>query len=184
MEKNIEKEYKIIVNKAEFTTLLNMFKKPKFILQTNTYYDTLDSYLQKKKWAMRIRHKNGKNIFTLKTPISQDSLNEYETLCQSDYIDELINNQNITDLLVKKGINPPFKAIASIKTYRFTYSTDEYDLCFDYNLYNGKEDFEIEYEYLKKHDGLKNFNALLALINKKYQKNCPSKLKRCLTSQN
>lgn len=183
MEKNIEKEYKILVNKTEFTTLLKLFNNPKFILQTNTYYDTLNDYLKKQKWAMRIRHKNEKNIFTLKTPISEDSLNEYETLCQSDHMDELINNPSITNLLMKQKINPPFKVIANIKTYRFTYSTSEYDLCFDYNLYNDKEDFEIEYEYLKNHDGLKNFNALLAIINKKYQKNCPSKLKRCLTSQ-
>ena len=39
-------------------------------------------------------------------------------------------------------------------------------------------DYDIEYEYLKEHDGIKTFNEILHPFHMKYEKNCPSKIAR------
>ena len=46
------------------------------------------------------------------------------------------------------------------------------------NIFNDIHDYEIEYEYLKEHDGIKTFNEILHPFHMKYEKNCPSKIAR------
>ena len=42
--------------------------------------------------------------------------------------------------------------------------------------------YEIEYEYLREHDGISKFNEILAHVNLTYEKNCITKLGRMLNS--
>ena len=66
MNKHVEKEYKMLVNKEQFDKLCSLYENLNFITQTNTYYDTVNGDIQKKKGAMRIRERNGRFLFTLK----------------------------------------------------------------------------------------------------------------------
>lgn len=183
MEKNIEKEFKILLNKEEFFNLVSIVQPNEFVLQKNTYFDTTDHLLRNKKIAMRIRTKNNKNIFTLKSPNDQGSLDEYECICTNNSLNEINENQEIKKLLTKFNINNAiFKETCSILTYRAKKITDVAELCFDINIYNNIIDFEIEYEYKLEHDGLTTFNNILKPINKLYEKNCLSKIKRALDS--
>lgn len=66
MNKHVEKEYKMLVSKEQFDKLCGLYENLNFITQTNTYYDTVNGDIQKKKGAMRIRERNGRFLFTLK----------------------------------------------------------------------------------------------------------------------
>ena len=55
MNKHVEKEYKMLVSKEQFDKLCSLYENLNFITQTNTYYDTVNGDIQKKKGAMRIR---------------------------------------------------------------------------------------------------------------------------------
>ena len=41
MNKHVEKEYKMLVNKEQFDKLCSLYENLNFITQTNTYYDTV-----------------------------------------------------------------------------------------------------------------------------------------------
>ena len=77
MKMNIEKEYKILVTKAQFFTLLQQYPNAAFHKQINTYYDTVDGRIRQHCGAMRIRQKQNTYLFTLKLP-AQEGLREYE----------------------------------------------------------------------------------------------------------
>ena len=79
MNKHVEKEYKMLVNKEQFDKLCSLYENLNFITQTNTYYDTVNGDIQKKKGAMRIRERNGRFLFTLK--MRQENL---DGLCECE----------------------------------------------------------------------------------------------------
>ena len=79
MNKHVEKEYKMLVSKEQFDKLCSLYENLNFITQTNTYYDTVNGDIQKKKGAMRIRERNGRFLFTLK--MRQENL---DGLCECE----------------------------------------------------------------------------------------------------
>ena len=56
MNKNIEKEYKVLLTKEQFEKLLSNYPNAVFKTQCKYYYDTDTHCIQKKKGAMRIRN--------------------------------------------------------------------------------------------------------------------------------
>ncbi len=68
MINHLETEYKLLVTKEQFDSLSALYPDKTFIPQYNTYYDTKDMQLRQLKCAMRIREKENKFLFTLKTP--------------------------------------------------------------------------------------------------------------------
>lgn len=179
MNKNIEKEFKILVSKDKFELLCNMYKPLTFIKQINQYYDTPDNLIKNKQGAMRIRSKNDKHIFTLKI-YENNELLEYECEVNENSIHSL-NHPNIISLLDSYDIKGPFVKTASLTTNRAMVITDEAELCFDENFYNGICDYEIEYEFKKDHDGLSRFNQILNEVDLHYETNCKSKIARALS---
>lgn len=181
MNKNIEKEFKLLVNEEQFKTLLAFYPSATFHKQVNTYYDRNDLEIRKAKGAMRIREVHDTLIFTLKLH-REDGLHEYE--CEVEKNDpSVFENEQIQTLLMEHHLQGPFEEMASLTTYRAVIDTGYAELCFDHSYYNGHEDFEIEYEFKKDHDGLTPFNQILSQIGLHYEKNCTSKIRRALSTK-
>ena len=81
MNKHVEKEYKMLVNKEQFDKLCSLYENLNFITQTNTYYDTVNGDIQKKKGAMRIRERNGRRILMGCASVSVKYLKTVFMLC-------------------------------------------------------------------------------------------------------
>lgn len=178
MNKNIEKELKLLVSEKQFNCLCKEYEPLNFILQVNQYYDTKDHTIEKKKGAMRIRTKDNKHIFTLKLYENNDLL-EYECEVNENSIIAL-NKPEIMQLLSSYHITGPFIKTASLKTKRAILVNEDAELCFDINEYNNFIDYEIEYEYKRNHDGYQKFNELLSKADLHYESNCKSKIARAL----
>lgn len=179
MNKNIEKELKILVSKDKFYTLYEHYNNPVFIEQTNIYFDTTDYQIKNCKGAMRIRTKKGKHLFTLKM-YQNDDLLEYECEVSGNDVSAL-QIDAIQTLLHEYGIKGTLIPIASLTTKRAIISNEYAELCFDINKYNNQTDYEIEYEYKKDHDGITYFNQILSHIQMQYENNCESKIQRALS---
>lgn len=177
MHKNIELEYKILVDEHSFYELLKEYPNLVFHEQINTYFDTKDHQIRKMHGAMRIRKKDN-FIFTLKLP-SKQGLLEYECEVEDDSITSL-SKKEIQDLLLEHGIQGEFVKLTTLHTKRAVFETDYAQLCFDISSYNGIVDYEIEYEYKQAHDGEKVFNAILNKVNLAYTTNCKSKIQRAI----
>ena len=180
MNKNIELEYKVLLNKEQFDILIALYPDLIFRKQVNTYYDTKDMSIRSMKGAMRIREVNNSFIFTLKMHKDNDLL-EYECEVEKNAVESLQTNE-INILLKQYGLKGPFQQLTSLTTYRGMHITEYAEICFDKNYYGDTMDYEIEYEYKKEHDGLKEFQAILDHVHITYEKNCASKIKRALDS--
>lgn len=177
MEKNIETEYKILVDKDTFETLLSTYPKAIFKEQVNTYFDNDQHAIANAHGAMRIRKKDG-YIFTLKMP-SDEGLLEFESIVENDEISAL-NQKDIQELLSQYHIHGPFHKTAELVTNRAVIDTGYAELCFDHSRYGNHEDYEIEYEITKPHDGIRAFQEILDTVKLHYKANCDSKIKRAL----
>ena len=178
MEKHIEKEYKVLVSKDQFETLLSHYPDVKFHIQKNHYFDNKNYDILHQHAAMRIREKEDINIFTLKKFVDGDLL-EFE--CEVNNISTTVfNKQEIKQVLASYDIQGPFFHLTTLTTYRGVYYGDGYELCFDKNEYENHHDYEIEYEYTKEHDGKTSFQSIMDLIGITYKKNAMSKIQRAL----
>lgn len=179
MNFNIEKEYKCLVSKEQFETLLKYYPGVSFQTQTNTYFDTADLTVKQLKGAMRIREVKQQFLFTLKLP-GKAGLQEFECFVPNDRITTFENHEEIVELLSSHGIHGPFQMLCQLTTKRGIVYLPNAELCFDINYYGDQCDYEIEYEWTKAHDGLTQFNQILAPIHLSYEKNCDSKIKRAM----
>lgn len=180
MNKNIEKEFKVLLTEEQFTYLYNLYPSLEVKKQINTYYDTKENMICKMQGAMRIREKEGHFIFTLKK-FMDEGLLEYECEVFENNI-KVFAISDIKNLLKSYDLQGPFQELTTLTTYRAVYDNGYAELCFDKNEYNGITDYEIEYEYKKEHDGLSFFQKILDEIDVKYEKNCISKIQRALQS--
>lgn len=182
MSEPVEKEYKILLTPQEYEVLQKSYDYPTTIDQTNQYYDTPDGVIAALPGALRIRKKDGKNIFTLKVKIGDDSHYEFEKEVDTD------NPANITDPEVLEwmerfGIDPSrLEKSYFVHTIRQIFNNGLAEVALDANDFGSFQDYEMEYEYRKDHDGLTVFNELLKPAGLVYEKNCPSKLARAASA--
>lgn len=180
MNENIEKEYKVLLNKKQFQTLLLDYPSLVFKKQVNTYYDTTNMDIQSIHGAMRIRTISQENIFTLKLR-KGDDLYEYECLVPSNDV-HVFEQKDIQSLLFSHHIYGSFHRLCELTTYRGMVVTKNAEICFDNNFFHNVHDYEIEYEYTHPHDGLHEFQKILDRIHITYKENCTSKIQRALAS--
>ena len=180
MNTNMEIEYKVLLTKEQFNILCSNQDTLHFIRQINTYYDTVDFQIRKQKGSMRIREKQGKFLFTLKLHVN-GGLMEYEKEVDRNDV-SVFKDCEISSLLSQFHLTDNIQLITSLTTDRAVVDTGNAELCFDHNFYNGKEDYEIEYEYKMDHDGLSAFQKILDPLQITYIKNCTSKSKRAISS--
>lgn len=178
MKKNLEIEYKTLVNEAQFTKLKEACGYDVLLQQTNVYYDTIPS-LSDRLLTMRIRDIKDKHWFTLKVP-QQDGLMEYEmeTLTNDPSV---LNQPQFLELFESLDIHGPFHVSGQMKTNRFLKKEKLGELCMDHSLINGVDDYEIEFEaHGCPQEALIYFTALLKKMGIAYIPNKQSKFVRCV----
>ena len=177
MQKNIEKEYKVLITKNEFEKLLETYPDHKVKDQTNYYFDTSPS-LHEKNIAIRIRVCDNKYIFTLKHA-NEDGLSEYET----ELNEFNINDPKLDEIYRKFNIGE-LREIGKLRTLRHQADDKFGSLCIDMNEYNGITDYEVEYELFNpKEDRLGRFRNILAKAEIEYVQNSVSKIARMINTR-
>ena len=140
----IEKEYKYLVSAEQFQALLSKCneKYPFFKnkLQANYYYDTEDNALNNAKTTVRIRqHHSDMKLQIKKHRQYNGGLSTSEEY--SAKIDTLPSALRIPD--VSNGLQLKGALFTERRTFSFGQNSI---ICFDYNMYLGNCDYEIEIE--------------------------------------
>lgn len=183
--KNIEIEYKVLINKNDFNKLeqiLNEYEHYEKI-QINYYYDTKNNNLKNKGLSLRIRHLILENTYlvTLKEKIKDGHI-EYEQYINSLEIKNISNE--ILNILIKNNIElTNLQIMAFLKTIRKEFHFDDKLLCLDHNYYYNNEDYEIECEAKSLLIASNFIKTLLEKNNIKYKENFISKQQRAIQAK-
>jgi uncharacterized protein YjbK len=174
MKHEVETELKMLLKSEDVQKLLaGSFKDIPFIHQLNTYYRSNNHT----HYAFRIRQKNGESLFTLKEHRNGEVVEHEKILsCPLEKDEELLN------LLASFNEYPPYEVLGQLSTLRADLITDKAVISLDINFYNGKKDFEIEYEVNKPHDHEAEFRRFLNKHGIEFKPNHRSKYKRFLKS--
>lgn len=181
MVKELEIEFRNLLTKEEYDTLIESFrvKEEDFFEQTNYYLDTANFGLEERHSALRIRQLETQYQLTLKTPEAR-GLMETTQILGEDQASAIISGANIPvgpvrDTLKELGINhEDLQVFGSLKTIRAEKDYKKGLLVFDKNFYGSISDFDLEYEVSDYDKGKEVFDKLL----KEYQiTNQPAKNK-------
>ena len=189
----IEKEFKNLLTKEQYTSLVEEYKDvfTKDVTQTNSYYD-YKGLLQEHKMALRIRIVEGKETgeITLKIPQSRLEVLEFTEVLPVDTLNQYNNDKQFTlplsiqKALEKEGISlQTVMQTALLTTHRLegALSKNEW-LVLDESHYNGKVDFEMEMEVRSLELGKPVFLGILAKYNIE-RRQAESKIKRALSTR-
>ena len=181
MKKNIEIEFKTLLNESDYARLKDSyFKQARLIEQQNRYFDTVTNDLYDRKMTARIRRANNRSLFTLKQVNQVNQIVEYEI--EDDKLQ--IDDPRITELLVKLNLPLTIIEIARTTTNRLILEDDAGEWCLDKTELSNAIDFELEYELTKdtldERSGLDRFTEFLESYDIVY-KHGPSKFQRALS---
>lgn len=168
----LEIEFKNLLEPAEYYHLLKHFQiRPDQIrTQTNIYFDTPQGHLKKARSALRVRRSASGLELTLKRPHPQGALEDNHPLTEAD-VSALIDLKRFVEgapkkQLLKMGVPlPELHIIAELTTHRAQFPYEGGTLFLDHSTYNGKEDFELEFEADDYDAGLQTFGNLLGRFN-------------------
>jgi uncharacterized protein YjbK len=167
MAQEVEIEFKNILTKAEYDTLLEAYPFPaEAFSQTNYYLETPDLRLKETGSALRIRKKGHAYMLTLKEPYGDGLLETHDSLTKEEASSWLngqpIAKEHTTKQLENKGIQvSDLKYFGSLTTERRELKEGNYILVLDYSTYNNQEDYEFELEASKFDEGEKIFHDIL-----------------------
>ncbi|MFC0189108.1 CYTH domain-containing protein [Fictibacillus aquaticus] len=168
MKQELEIEFKNIVSKNHFQTLMNHFNITKENLkeQTNHYFDTSSFSLKAQRSALRIRKKEDSYVLTLKQPSGQHLLESNQPISKETLEQMLASDSfpdgGIKELIQSMGIDPELiQYLGTLKTFRAKIPYDGGLLFFDESHYLGTIDYEIEYECDDDKKGKETFKALM-----------------------
>lgn len=171
-----EIEKKILLSKEEYDRCLHSLKNPKIVNQLNIYYDTVPS-LKERGMSVRFRLIEDSVLFTLKI----------KTRYGNDEVEFPIESLDLNDNAVVKVLNnyqiDSLHEVGRLFTNRQFVHFRYGDLCLDHSTYNGKEDYEIEFE-LHDPDNVQfdEFYDYLQRMNIEKNFNTVGKITRCLKS--
>ena len=189
----IEKEFKNILTKEQYTSLVEDYKDvfTKDVTQTNSYYD-YEGLLQEHKMPLRIRIVEGKDTgeITLKIPQSSLEVLEFIEVLPVEILNQYNNDKQFTlppsiqKALEEKGISlQSVMQTALLTTHRLEGELSENEwLVLDESHYNGKVDFEMEMEVRSLELGEPVFLGILAKYNIE-RRQAESKIKRALSTR-
>ena len=189
----IEKEFKNLLTKEQYTSLVEDYKDVfmKDVTQINSYYD-YNGLLQEHKMALRIRIVEGKETgeITLKIPQSRLEVLEFTEVLPVDTLNQYNNDKQFTlppsiqKALEKEGILlQTVMQTALLTTHRLEGALSENEwLVLDESHYNGKVDFEMEMEVRSLELGEPVFLGILAKHNIE-RRQAESKIKRALSTK-
>lgn len=184
MSKNIEIEFKNMVTKDEFSSLMKFLEicDQDFTEQVNHYFDTPEFSLKSSGSALRIREKNGSFEMTLKQPHPEGLLETNESLTQSE-AQQMLNTGKITSEQIKNSIKKmgvdtdKLQYFGTLSTVRAEREYLNGLAVLDHSRYLNKEDFEIEYEVRNREEGEFIFLNMLEKLNIPVR-NTENKIKR------
>lgn len=152
MSTNIEIEVKVLLEKDDFTKVLEMMEteKSKRFTQTNHYIDTDDFALRRYGMALRIRETED-FILTLKTPLAEGLLEKNQSISWKEYEAFLARGVfpegPIAHFVESLGIQVDrLRILTSLTTVRTVIHYRDGILSLDENTYDDAHDFELEME--------------------------------------
>ena len=191
MNKNMENECKVLLNSEDYNKLFDYFHLEKInpIKQVNYYFDTINFKLAHNKYNLRVRHVLDQDKFTLTVKIPQKDgsnleINEEITF---ELFKNLIQNNILPNGFIKEKIDEfndeTIILFASLLTTRYEFEYKSGLLALDYNEYNGKYDYELEFEGLDMEHAKYVVNNLLDGLNIEFEFSKISKRKRAIESR-
>ncbi|NRD78444.1 CYTH domain-containing protein [Bacillus sp. BRMEA1] len=170
MPQNIEIEFKNMLTKTEYQTLLIAFKikAEQFFTQENHYFDTPDFALKNMGSALRIRKKQKGFEMTLKQPVEIGLLETNQPLNAAE-AEQMLQAGTLPAGEIKAKIDAisgdfsTLEYFGSLKTNRVEIAYQEGLLVLDHSLYLNTEDFEMEYEVQNYQKGKSIFDEILKL---------------------
>lgn len=170
--KNIEIEFKNMVNREEFSSLIDFLniRSEDFSEQENHYFDTPDFLLKAKGSALRIRQKNGSFELTLKQPHPEGLLETNQNLTESEAAEMIRTGKIPAELIIgsikELGIETDkLQYFGTLATKRAEKEYMKGLAVLDHSRYLNKEDFELEYEVDNRNEGELTFLNLLKQLN-------------------
>lgn len=154
MSKEVEIEFKNMLTKDEYTTLLHHFQIKENIIkrQKNIYFDTPNWDLKNQYAALRLRQKENRWVCTLKIKSSENIHIEITEEIESEKAKKMIDGKGFFAYEVEQRLNElnvpieQLQVVASITTDRTELQYKEGTLVFDRSFYLNCEDYEVEYE--------------------------------------
>ena len=136
---HLEIEYKTLLDKDEYQSLLPLFTDTELVVQTNHYIDTPDQLIRQEKMALRVRTFTNQAELTLKVPETVGHFEYNQNLSQEETKAILQNKEfpdgEIKNLLESKGI--PVEQLVvwgSLTTERFEKETAAGLVALDHNV--------------------------------------------------
>jgi uncharacterized protein YjbK len=167
MAQEIEIEFKNILTKNEYESLLEAYPFPHDpVEQTNHYFETDDLRLKNAGCALRIRNKQSGYILTLKEPHGEGLLETHDELTKEE-AQSWLNGQPVGKAHVERQLErlnikiSDLRYFGSLMTLRRELELEKSVLVLDYSTYNGQEDYEVELEAEEYEEGKKMFQAIL-----------------------
>ena len=191
MERNLETECKVLLNSDDYKKIYDYFNlnESMVIKQVNYYFDTSDMNLVKNKFNMRVRHvlKTDEYIFTVKIPTVGEANIEINQEITYDEFKDLIENNKLPEGFIKEKVeefnSKPIILLASLATERFEFEYENGLIALDYNTYNNRYDYELEYEGKDIETCKFVIGRLLTRLDIEYVFNKVSKRKRAISTR-
>jgi len=178
---NLEIEYKVMINKDGYETLMKYFENEGVLIdQTNYYFDSKDDIIKGNNISLRIRKINNTYIATLKEKLKEGNLETEEEIQDldinlvSDSFKQKLRNHNV-------DINNIYNKY-SLRTIRYEIKLLEGLLCIDYSIYNKIEDYELECESTSLKKAKEVIETLLLKLNINFEESKYTKQARARLS--
>jgi uncharacterized protein YjbK len=168
MTKELEIEFKNMLTKEKYEELLSFFafQPSDAKTQENHYFDTPDFQLKEKHSALRIRKKDDRFECTLKVPAPEGNFEITDPLTaqEAQNIRHSISFDapEVLAALQHEGVDwKALRPIGTLITHRIEFEFEGGLLVLDHSLYNGTEDYEVEYEVKDAASGKQIFSRFL-----------------------
>lgn len=169
MNQEIEIEFKNLIKKDQYQTLLNDYSSSRtpIFKQVNHYFDTKTFSLKNLKSALRVRYKQNKYVLTLKQPHSTGLLETHQRLTDEEFAflkeHGTIKSGDVSkqiSQLIGKSI-PKLSYLGQLTTERSEIPLKEGLLVLDKSYYFDRVDYEIEFECEEASRGRIDFQQLI-----------------------
>ncbi|MGT2757101.1 CYTH domain-containing protein [Streptococcus ovuberis] len=164
--KQIEIEYKTLLNRTEFDQLTAHFSYVPIFKQTNYYFDTPNRALRQAKLSLRIRTLADRAELTLKIPQDIGNLEHNLDLSLEEAQAMIAKNRleinPLTQLLIDRGFDlDEIGCLGFLTTYRREVKLPIGLLALDENHYAEQIDYELELEVTDPEAGQQAFQKFL-----------------------
>lgn len=184
MSNNVEIEAKALLTKEDYEKLMGVYSDYHAYIQTNFYIDSSSRVLKKNNLSLRVREKEGKHEFTMKSNLEEGKL-ERNVYISNDAFEGIkkgvFPDCEIKDVLIEKGIDlKTLKILTSLETKRIDVPVGGGLASIDKNHYGDKVDYEIEVEHESMDKAITCLKELLEKNGIEYRENTVSKTSRAL----